>query len=115
LRGESGLHKLNEGSGEERRRHLARVSVHPVSRTEDVLFSVAPGGRRATQPRPAGDTDDAGDDGAVVRVYHLGRHRYVRDPLTGVRVNHVQAVLDEGQIDRFLLARIRMEAGTRAS
>jgi ATP-dependent Clp protease ATP-binding subunit ClpA len=114
LRGEAGLHRLAEGSAEERRRRLARVSVHlPPPLPEDAEDAAAAGAapERLLEALPrllaaGSEREDAGEE-PVARVYNQGRHRYVRDPRTGVRVNHVQAVLEEGQIDTFLLARLR--------
>lgn len=45
---------------------------------------------------------DVADTDVVVRHYAFGKHRFVRDPRTGVRVTDVTAVLDRGEIDAFL-------------
>ncbi len=78
LRGEAGLHRLSGTGG--RRPTLARVAI------------LADG-----SPQASAEVD------TVVRVYSRGRHRFVRDPRTGVRVSDVRAVL-AGGIDEFLLA-----------
>lgn len=101
LRGEAGLHKLHSGPADDRQRNLARVSVLAVNDQLDsddpaVLIALLRASERS-------DGDDA-----VARVYTAqGRHRAVRDPRTGARVPDVQAVLQEGQIDPFLLAVLR--------
>ena len=91
LAGEAGLHRKVGAQGNSL---LARVAVSAVG--ED-----AAGG--ATAP-PAS---------TVVRVYEDGRRRVVRDPRTGARATHLNAVLEEGRIDPFLLAWMRRvrEAG----
>jgi hypothetical protein len=53
--------------------------------------------------------DKAPADG-VVCLYSQGRHRYVKDPRTNLRVPNLAAVLQEGQIDAFLLAAAREAA-----
>jgi hypothetical protein len=50
---------------------------------------------------------DAAEETAVVRVYEDGRRRVVRDLRTGARETHLNAVLQEGRIDAFLLAWLR--------
>lgn len=64
----------------------------------------------------------AADDGAgarrvsitetseVVRVYSEGRHTGVRDPRTGVSVGNLDAVLQRGRIDEFILAGASLRA-----
>jgi hypothetical protein len=83
LAGESGLHRrvLPDRSAV-----LARVVVAPASGSAAV------------------GEDDAG---TVVRVYEEGRRRVVRDPRTGTRETHLNAVLGEGRIDAFLLGWLR--------
>jgi hypothetical protein len=85
LAAESGLHRrvLIEQAEE-----LARVSV------------TAPG-------EPAVESEDPG---LVVRVYEQGKRRVVRDPRTGVRSSRVEAVLEEGRIEPFLIACLRHSA-----
>lgn len=108
LQGESGLHKLNRGVGEERSRVLARVEVFqvPPSAPVDDAANLGPLIAALANGASAGD-----EESPVVRIYSQGRQRYVRDPRTNVRTNHVHAVLDEGQIDPFLLARLRQHTG----
>jgi ATP-dependent Clp protease ATP-binding subunit ClpA len=88
LAGESGLHRrvLPDRSA-----LLARVVVAPASGSAAVV------------------EDDAG---TVVRVYEEGRRRVVRDPRTGTRETHLNAVLGEGRIDAFLLAWLRAAQGS---
>jgi ATP-dependent Clp protease ATP-binding subunit ClpC len=100
LRAESGLHKLNAGSAEDRRRHLARVFVYAAPEAVDGESPLALASRLVS-------ATPAEDEGEVARIYQAGRHRYVRDPRTGVRITHVDAVLKEGQIDSFLLAHLQ--------
>jgi hypothetical protein len=50
------------------------------------------------------------DEDAIVRVYSEGRHRYVRDPRSDVRVGDVDAVLGEGRLEPFLLAAVTSTA-----
>jgi ATP-dependent Clp protease ATP-binding subunit ClpC len=80
LRAEGGLHRIADG---EHSSVLARVLVreHP--------------------------DDDAGESAEIVRQYYRGRRQFVRDPRTGVRVKHTDAVLLEGRIDPFLIAAAR--------
>jgi ATP-dependent Clp protease ATP-binding subunit ClpC len=109
LRGEAGLHKLHSGPAEDRQRDLARVTVLPVTdipEPDDPASLSAALARLAASAAPS----DADESGAVARVYSQGRHRAVRDPRTGARVNDVGAVLQEGQIDAFLLAALRHSA-----
>jgi ATP-dependent Clp protease ATP-binding subunit ClpA len=61
----------------------------------------------AERARPARPEDEASD---LVRVYHIGRSHYVRDPRTGERSNRPRDVL-AGAIDAFLLAYLRQNAG----
>jgi ATP-dependent Clp protease ATP-binding subunit ClpA len=75
LLGEAGLHRLGGAD----LRCVARVAVGPLG----------------------GGEPDSGDE--IVRAYARGRHRWVRDPRTGVRVGDVTAVL-AGSIDPFLVA-----------
>ena len=50
-------------------------------------------------------SDDAGSaTGLVVRVYSEGARNGVRDPRTRVAVGNLQAVLEQGRIDEFILA-----------
>ncbi len=58
---------------------------------------------------------DDGDDESqpVARVYSQGRHRFVRDPRSGARLNDLAAVLEQGQIDPFLLAHLRLNQQDR--
>ncbi len=83
LEGESGLHRRVLP---DRSVVLARVVVAPASGA-------------------AAAADD--DAGTVVRVYEEGRRRVVRDPRTGARETHLNAVIGEGRIDAFLLAWLR--------
>jgi ATP-dependent Clp protease ATP-binding subunit ClpC len=100
LRGEAGLHKLTTGSADSRRRLLSRVTVVPLREL--------PASGAALNPHAQDGDSASGDDGReVARVYQVGKHRFVRDPRTGVRITHVDAVLKEGQIDAFLLAHLR--------
>lgn len=103
LRGEAGLHKLNAGSAEDRRRHLARVSIYRAPELPDPERAEEIAALAARIVSEAA----ADDEGEVVRIYQSGRHRYIRDPRTGVRVTHVEAVLEEGQLDAFLLAHMQ--------
>jgi ATP-dependent Clp protease ATP-binding subunit ClpC len=84
LAGEAGLHRRRRP---DRTTSLARVVV------------------------TAGDEepqDEGADEAAVVvRVYEDGRRRVVRDLRTGTRETHLNAVLEEGRIDAFLLAWLR--------
>lgn len=103
LRAEAGLHKMNTGSAEDRRRLLARVSVHAAPELPDAEQPEEIS-RLATRLLTEATVEK---DGAVVRIYQEGRHRYVRDPRTGTRLTHVDAVLKEGRIDPFLLANLQ--------
>lgn len=109
LRVEAGLHKLNESARDERRRILARVTVLPIP--ENVAADVTDFVQLEPELRQLLATSVDGGDGrggqAVVRMYYQGRQRYVRDPRTGVRLNDLQAVLRDGEIDAFLLASLR--------
>jgi ATP-dependent Clp protease ATP-binding subunit ClpA/protein subunit release factor B len=105
LRGEAGLHKLHSGPAEDRQRDLARVTVLPASHMPDLDDRVRLYDALAQLALSAAPAD--ADDGAVARVYSQGRHRAVRDPRTGMRVTDVSAVLQDGQIDAFLLAALR--------
>ena len=109
LRGEAGLHKLHSGPSEDRQRDLARVIVLPATGIPDLddpsqLYAAMMHLAAGAAP------EDADESGAVARVYSQGRHRAVRDPRTGVRVNDVVAVLHNGEIDAFLLATLRQAA-----
>jgi hypothetical protein len=67
---------------------------------------------RVTVRQPANDDRDIDpdtDSAEIVRQYHEGRRQYVKDPRTGVRSTNVRAVLDDGKIDAFLLARARIQ------
>ena len=114
LRGEAGLHKLHSGPAEDRQRDLARVTVLPAT---DIPDLDDPGRLYAALARLAvsATSTDAGDSGAVARVYSQGRHRAVRDPRTGARVTDVGAVLHDGQIDAFLLAALRHYAAAQTN
>ena len=76
LAGESGLHRRVGLEGAEQ---LARVIVSAGGETPD-------------------------DANTIVRVYDEGKRRAVRDPRTGARSSRVEAVLDEGALDPFLIA-----------
>jgi protein subunit release factor A len=84
LAGEEGLHRR---VGTDRSSCLARVVVTPT-------------GEQA---------NGAPESNTVVRVYEDGRRRVVRDPRTGARQSHLNAVLLEGRIDPFLLAWLRRQ------
>jgi protein subunit release factor B len=116
LRGEAGLHKLSSGAAEDRQRTLARVTV---LRVLDPPPEDDPQQRHAALARLLGGgaegADRRGDRAAVVRTYSQGRHRFVRDARTGVRLTDVTAVLQEGQIDAFLLASLRQSAGDKVT
>ncbi|HEU5438384.1 MAG TPA: AAA family ATPase [Ktedonobacterales bacterium] len=56
----------------------------------------------ATSVEPADET--------VVRVYHVAKTQYVRDPRTGHREGRVKDVLD-GALDRYLLAYLAQQQG----
>jgi len=86
LRGEAGLH-----------RHVQAERVETLVR---VVVSATDG---------IGETPDVG---TVVRVYEEGSRRVVRDPRTRVRETRVSAVLDDGVIDRFLIAALRSRYGS---
>jgi protein subunit release factor A len=110
LRGEAGLHKLISGPAEDRQRDLARVTVllaPDIPAADDPAQLQAALAHLAASGAEMADGDDGG---AVVRVYSQGRHRAVRDPRTGVRQTDVNAVLQDGQIDAFLLATLRQAA-----
>ncbi len=77
LRAESGLHRWVD---DEHASILARVSVRQSPREDDR------------------------EGATIVRQYYQGRRQFVRDPRTGVRVNNVEAVLNQGAIDAFLIA-----------
>jgi ATP-dependent Clp protease ATP-binding subunit ClpC len=108
LAGESGLHKLNAPADDARRRILARVMVLPVNAPPDD----DPARMRAALSALVVRASDGAANRveSVARVYNQGRHRFVRDPQTGVRVTDIGAVLGEGQIDPFLLASLRQRA-----
>jgi ATP-dependent Clp protease ATP-binding subunit ClpA/protein subunit release factor B len=117
LRGEAGLHRLTQGTAEDRERHVARVSV--ILAPAELASAIAEGAgdlpaqlsQRLTELTSAADAGSGSESSpAVTRVYSLGRQRSIRDPHTGVRATHIEAVLDEGQIDAFLLARLRQNA-----
>ena len=109
LRGEAGLHRLHAGAAEERQRNLARVIVllvpGDVPDEEDgkVPASIA---RMLRATEIAGEISD---EPAIVRTYSQGRHRFVRDPRTGAKLTDITAVLQDGEIDAFLLAYLRRE------
>jgi len=158
LRGEEGIHKLQEGEEEPQRRgrpaprvRLARVEVLAVPPDDAVRFDAAldPAAHDSWDGERVGDgrgprlvevRDDAagiqirlrtgvGDQvprdllaallvrgrtarppaDEVVRVYHLMKTRYVRDPRTGARGARPREVLD-GDLDTFLLAYLRQAA-----
>lgn len=110
LRCEAGLHRLNQGTGEEKERHLARVSVFMPAGTGDdgaaEVQALLP--QLLSQGRDVGEGEVGAD--AMARIYTEGRHRFVRDPRTGVRLTDIDAILQGGQIDPFLLARLRQSA-----
>ncbi len=106
LRGEAGLHKLTAGAGEERQRNLARVTVLLLSRAA-VDQSVPGENLAALLGMTTEAADGRGEAAPIVRLYHQGRYRFVRDPRTGVRQTDVVAVLRDGQIDPFLLATLQ--------
>jgi peptide chain release factor 2 len=109
LRGEAGLHKLNSSSAEDRQRNLVRVTVLLVDTPMDNPDTLPDDLVRLSASR--GESSEAQrDPSAVVRVYHQGRYRFVRDVQTGVRITDVAAVLRDGNIDPFLLARLRQSA-----
>jgi hypothetical protein len=89
LVGEQGLHRLVTDQEPTR---LARVSL----------------GRGGLRDEPALDGD------VIVRQYHGGTHRFVRDPRTGVRVSGITQVLVEGKIDPFLLETARRRSAERS-
>lgn len=102
LAGESGLHTLCCGRGADRHRHLAGVTVSPVP--------PLPESRELDGGRISHHEVEVNDSPArVVRIYHEGRQRYVRDPDTGIRADDLTAVLEQGEIDAFLVARLRPE------
>jgi ATP-dependent Clp protease ATP-binding subunit ClpA len=92
LAGEEGLHRR---VGPDRGSCLARVLVE------------------STDEQPNGDA--APESNTVVRVYEDGRRRVVRDPRTGARQSHLNAVLVEGRIDPFLLAWLRRQRDQAAA
>jgi ATP-dependent Clp protease ATP-binding subunit ClpA len=93
LAGEAGLHRHDLP---ESRRRLARVEVGPASPGADAL----------------GDERQGDGLAVVVRVYEEGQRTGVRDPRTGVTVGNLRAVLEEGQIDEFVLATLASTAAT---
>ncbi|HUE76136.1 MAG TPA: PCRF domain-containing protein, partial [Chloroflexota bacterium] len=108
LRGESGIHKLTMGGQDKGHRHLARVTVYEVPDAEPADDSDA---MKVTVSRLVGlnsaSPEQEDERAPVVRLYHDGRHHFVRDPRTGVRHTDLSAILDGGQIDPFLLATAR--------
>jgi ATP-dependent Clp protease ATP-binding subunit ClpC len=84
LLGEAGLHRRDR-SGQPSA--LVRVSI-----------------RRPDQ-EDARQAED--EDGLVVRVYATGRRQAVHDPRTRARHGNVEAVLQDGRIDEFILAHLR--------
>jgi hypothetical protein len=108
LAGEAGLHRLSTSVPDDYQRGVARVVIHPMrvdlpdgeSRRFEMLA------RLLTEARDA----DTGSDNAVARLYHEGRHRFVRDPRTGLRRGDFKAVVEEGKIDAFLLASLQQRA-----
>jgi hypothetical protein len=113
LRGEAGLHKRSSGTAEDRRRELARVTVLPAQDVPVPDGPVHPQAVVTELVRGSADAYDEHDTSAFVRIYHEGRERLVRDPRTGVRLTDVSSVLEDGQIDEFLLASLhwRRRAG----
>ena len=109
LRGEAGIHRLDRGT-ESRTRILARVTVLAAPD----LPEDQPAARAALDHLLIAGTSDSAN-GGIVRVYREGRQRFVKDPRTGVRVNDLHAVLRGGQIDAFLLARLRQLAAPESS
>jgi ATP-dependent Clp protease ATP-binding subunit ClpA len=85
LAGETGLHRRLRP---DRTTSLARVVVTAANEEEP-------------------QDEEADDAAVVVRVYEDGRRRVVRDLRTGTRETHLNAVLEEGRIDAFLLAWLR--------
>jgi ATP-dependent Clp protease ATP-binding subunit ClpA/protein subunit release factor A len=102
LRSEVGIHKLLSGPSEARKRSLARVQLYLVS--ESVAEDDSAGLYALIMQLIA-----HGDDGdeSIIRVYNQGRHRFVRDARSGLRLNDLSAVLENGQIDPFLLVYLR--------
>ncbi|MBA3947183.1 MAG: AAA family ATPase [Herpetosiphonaceae bacterium] len=106
LRGEAGLHKLNNLTADDRQRILARINTlavtapHAPANGEELhrMLSALP---------ISSSTEQGNDQDALVRVYNQGRHRFVRDPRTNLRLTDLSAILDGGQIDPFLLATLR--------
>jgi ATP-dependent Clp protease ATP-binding subunit ClpA len=85
LRFESGIHRRVLGESDD----LARVIVE----------------------RDGAVREEEVDPGIVVRIYDQARRQGVRDPRTGVRVGNVTSVLEDGRIDEFLIACLRLETG----
>ncbi|HSH78341.1 MAG TPA: hypothetical protein VLA19_07390, partial [Herpetosiphonaceae bacterium] len=109
LRGEAGIHRLDSGAGEARERFLARVAILMAPPPLDDPAEMRAALQSAiTRPIDSAALDDP--DG-IVRIYSRGRHRRVRDTRTGLRLTDVEVVL-EGDIDAFVLARLRHAAET---
>jgi ATP-dependent Clp protease ATP-binding subunit ClpC len=131
LRGEAGLHKLQREDSSLKGRgrasiqvQLARVDVVAADHAEGITTEEA---RRLLQTASESgylsgkDTRDSKEAGGqrpesavppveeLVRVYHLARAQYARDPRTGLRSSRAREVLD-GALDPFLLAYLKQSA-----
>ena len=65
-------------------------------------------------PKPVASKKKALNQAGTVSLetFEDGRRRVVRDLRTGARESHLDAVLREGRIDAFLLARLRQQRET---
>ncbi|NEQ97688.1 MAG: AAA domain-containing protein [Cyanothece sp. SIO2G6] len=113
LQGEAGLHKLSQSGGQsgnqsggDRQKFLVRLRLIAVpetisasdNRPDDLHFLMM-----------TASTTDTADADILVRVYSQGRRASIRDPRTGVKVGNVRSVLEQGDLDVFLLAALQQE------
>ncbi|MEB3231409.1 MAG: AAA family ATPase [Leptolyngbyaceae bacterium] len=113
LQGEAGLHKLSQSggqgrglSGSDRQKSLVRLRLIAVPESVNESENLHAELHSLMMTESPTDTADADH---LVRVYSQGRHASVRDPRTGVKVGNVRSVLEQGDLDAFLLAALQQE------
>lgn len=105
LRSEVGIHKLLSGPSEARKRCLARVQLYLLNESVSDDDTAA---LYAMIMQVIAQGED-GEDESIIRIYNHGRYRFVRDARSGLRINDLSAVLEDGQIDPFVLAYLRTQ------
>ncbi|MCD4686274.1 MAG: AAA family ATPase, partial [Anaerolineae bacterium] len=106
LKGERGAHRrlTNEPGGEE----LARVQVFALPDNTKVDEWLADYQRIKTDIAEGRQPQPASERHAVIRVYSLDRSdTFIRDQRTNVRKTHIKQVMQQGQLDAFILAYLR--------